>query len=137
MDMPELKKKVEDYRAVLKGKSGQACVFSENGPANMRLIDAIVASLEKQGQRIAALERIGAAVGRTLGLKKRETYRYIFLQNAKSPRNQRWTDQEISDFMKKEFPKSISKLMEPAGMNVHRKFYNARRARNEPEAVQY
>jgi len=60
MKLDELKKKVEDYRAWLSSDKTAAKMvrFSETGPANMGLIDALVAAIETQEQRLAALERL-------------------------------------------------------------------------------
>jgi len=57
MDIAELKKKVEEYQARLTINAGKMVVFSETGPANMGLIEALVSVIEKQEQRIVALER--------------------------------------------------------------------------------
>ena len=57
MTLDELKAKVEGYREDLKEKSGKGCVFSEGGPANMGLIDALASVLEAQEVRIAGLEQ--------------------------------------------------------------------------------
>ncbi|MGD0462529.1 MAG: hypothetical protein ABSB74_08575 [Tepidisphaeraceae bacterium] len=59
MEIAELKKQVADYRSFLKEATGKMPRFSETGPANMGLIDALVAVVEKQEQRIVALEKRG------------------------------------------------------------------------------
>jgi hypothetical protein len=56
MDINELKKRVADYRVTLKQKSGAAVCSSETGPVGISMIDALVAALETQDQRIKALE---------------------------------------------------------------------------------
>ena len=62
MQVRELKAKVEEHRQGLKGKSGKAVLFGENGPVGMALIDAVVSSLETLEARIKEVER-GARLG--------------------------------------------------------------------------
>jgi hypothetical protein len=57
MEIADLKKKVEEYQARLAANAGKFVVFSETGPANMGLVEALVSTIEKQEQRIIALER--------------------------------------------------------------------------------
>jgi len=57
MTIEELKQRIEEHRAGLKDKSGTSCMFSETGPVGMSVIDAVVAALEAQEERIGVLER--------------------------------------------------------------------------------
>ena len=65
MTTQELKAQVEALRAYLKARSRAGVVFSEEGPPNMGIIDAIVRTLETQERRIAAIEQRSAAADRT------------------------------------------------------------------------
>jgi hypothetical protein len=56
MTIEELKTATEKYRSDLVKKSGSGVLFSETGPANMGLIDAIIKTIEAQEQRIKVLE---------------------------------------------------------------------------------
>ena len=56
MTVEDLRANVEAYRVGLKGKSG-VCVFSENGPVGMSVIDALVATIEAQQKQIDELKR--------------------------------------------------------------------------------
>lgn len=57
MIIEELKFAVQNYRERLNDKEGKVCVFGKDGPVGMRLIDAMVKTLEAQDQRIQALEK--------------------------------------------------------------------------------
>jgi hypothetical protein len=57
MKTDELKSKVSIYRALLKGKDGTLCRFSEEGPVGISVIDDLVVALESQQKRIEALEK--------------------------------------------------------------------------------
>jgi|SoimicMinimDraft_9_1059737.scaffolds.fasta_scaffold974378_1 hypothetical protein len=62
MKIEELRSKVEKYRARLKEKAGTMCMFTEDGPIGLSVIDELIEALESQQRRIDALERkIGAA----------------------------------------------------------------------------
>ena len=53
---------MEKYRARLKEKAGTMCMFTEDGPIGLSVIDDLIEALESQQRRIDALERkIGAA----------------------------------------------------------------------------
>ena len=56
MTIEALKAATEKYRSDLVKKSGSGVLFSETGPANMGLIDAIIKVIEVQEQRIKTLE---------------------------------------------------------------------------------
>ncbi|MEO7403517.1 MAG: hypothetical protein ABIU95_07590 [Burkholderiales bacterium] len=56
MTIEDLKANVEAYRQGLKSKSG-VCMFSENGPVGMSVIDALVATIEAQQKEIDDLQR--------------------------------------------------------------------------------
>ena len=57
MTIEELKREVEAYREDLKAKPGHLVASSETGPVGISLIEAIVATLETQQQRIEELEK--------------------------------------------------------------------------------
>jgi hypothetical protein len=57
MKIHELKSKVSIYRALLKGKDGTLCKFSEDGPVGISVIDDLIQALESQQKRIEALEK--------------------------------------------------------------------------------
>jgi hypothetical protein len=56
MTVEDLRAKIEAYRVSLKDKSG-VCVFSENGPIGMSVVDMLVAAIESQQQQIDELRR--------------------------------------------------------------------------------
>jgi hypothetical protein len=56
MKIDELKRRIEKCRSDLKQKDGRICSFSETGPVNIGLIDAIADVLEAPDQRIRELE---------------------------------------------------------------------------------
>lgn len=56
MTTAELKASVESYKKRLEEKSGKGVIFSEAGPANMGVIDALVAAIESLEARVAELE---------------------------------------------------------------------------------
>ena len=56
MTVEDLRAKIEAYRVSLKAKSG-VCVFSENGPIGMSVVDMLVAAIESQQQQIDELRR--------------------------------------------------------------------------------
>jgi hypothetical protein len=56
MKIDELKQRIEKCRSDLKQKDGRICSFSETGPVNIGLIDAITEVLEAQERRIKELE---------------------------------------------------------------------------------
>jgi hypothetical protein len=56
MKIDELKQRIEKCRSDLKQKDGRICSFSETGPVNIGLIDAIAEVLEVQERRIKELE---------------------------------------------------------------------------------
>jgi len=56
MKIDELKQRIEKCRSDLKQKDGRICSFSETGPVNIGLIDAIADVLEAQERRIKELE---------------------------------------------------------------------------------
>jgi len=60
MDLATLRKKVDEYRADLKKKSGGVCVSNENGPIGISLIDHLADAFEGLEERIAALEKRGS-----------------------------------------------------------------------------
>ena len=51
MKIDELKSMVSIYRALLKGKDGTLCRFSEEGPVGISVIDDLVVALESQQKR--------------------------------------------------------------------------------------
>ncbi len=53
---------MEKCRVRLKEKAGSMCMFTDDGPIGLSVIDDLVEALESQERRIDALERkIGAA----------------------------------------------------------------------------
>ena len=62
MKIKELRSTVEKYRVRLKEKAGSMCMFTDDGPIGLSVIDDLVEALESQERRIDALEmKIGAA----------------------------------------------------------------------------
>jgi hypothetical protein len=62
MTIEELKMRVGAYRQALRNQTGAAVRFSETGPANMGVIDALVAAIQSLHDRLEALEaRVNAA----------------------------------------------------------------------------
>jgi hypothetical protein len=57
MKIEELKSVIQSYRERLEDKEGKVCVFGKDGPVGMRLIDALVKTLEAQERRIQILEK--------------------------------------------------------------------------------
>ena len=57
MTIPNVVKKLEQARAALKRNAGTPVVTSENGPADLSLVDALVSALAAQAARIEALEK--------------------------------------------------------------------------------
>ena len=57
MMINDLKARVESYREDLKKKSGGVCLFSENGPVGMSVVDALVATIEAQQKQIEDLAK--------------------------------------------------------------------------------
>ena len=56
MTVEELKQVVEKYQESCKEKSGSLVVFSETGPAGMKLIHALVRVVERQQREIDELK---------------------------------------------------------------------------------
>jgi hypothetical protein len=55
MKVDELKSKVEGYRESLRKNAGKMVAFSETGPVGMSVIDALVATIERQERLINEL----------------------------------------------------------------------------------
>lgn len=65
--------------------------------------------------------------GATLQMSVKQTWFYLLEQNELRPTNEKWTDTDISNFMKTEFPRadgSIPTEYEPEGIARVRTYYN-------------
>lgn len=63
-------------------------------------------------------------VGETTGLPIQHAWVHIFVQNEKAAKNNRMTDKQISDWLKKEFKGRPSKVFEERSVNGVRSKYN-------------
>ncbi len=57
MDAKQIRQSIVEYKKHLKASEGCGVVFSETGPANMAIVEALLSALESQERRIAQLEK--------------------------------------------------------------------------------
>jgi hypothetical protein len=56
MTIEEVKQKIQEGRQKGREQEGLVCGFSENGPASINLVEALLAVVQEQEERIKRLE---------------------------------------------------------------------------------